>query len=375
MTKFAINGFGRIGRTALRVWWQQRQQGKLANLELTAINTSGSMEVENWAHLLKYDSNYGVWSQTIKVNRYRSVKDATADFPEIGTIELTDANGTPHVITITAQRDPSLIPWMRYGAEIVVESTGAFTKAEKAAGHFAGGVRHIVLSAPGKSDGMGTTVVGVDEVASLQNKLFNHAQGTIISNASCTTNCIAPVAQIILTALGVEKAMLTTVHAYTDDQNLHDNSHKDLRRARAAAQNIVPTTTGAAKAATKVIPELQGLFDGLALRVPVGTGSISDLTFVTKQDTTVEEVNAILTKASQEPRWQGILAVTDEPLVSSDIVGRPESSIVDLSLTQVIDGNLVKVVAWYDNEWGYCNRLIELVDQVGKLDNHQAPEA
>ncbi len=366
-TKFAINGFGRIGRTATRVWWKKYLAGQLPNLELVAINTSGSMEVEDWAHLLKYDSNYGVWANDFRVNRYRSVKEATDEYPEIGTIEVTDHNGQLHIITLTAQRDPSLIPWQRYEAEIVIDSTGAFTKSDKAALHFAGGVKHVVLSAPGKDEGITTTVLGVDDNEAIRAKLHNHPRGTIISNASCTTNCIAPPTQVILEAFGIERAMLTTVHAYTDDQNLHDNSHKDLRRARAAAQNIVPTSTGAAKAATLVIPELKGKFDGLALRVPVATGSISDISYIVKKPTMVDEVNAALATAAQQPRWQGILACTTEPLVSHDIIGRSESSLVDLNLTQVIDGTMVKIVTWYDNEWGYCNRLVELVGKVGEL--------
>ena len=366
MTKFAINGFGRIGRTSTRVWFQKYLSGQLPDVQLVAINTSGSMEVEDWAHLLKYDSNYGVWGHKFAVNRYRSVKEATDEYPEIGTIEITDPNGQVHIITLTAQRDPSLIPWQRYEVDVVIDSTGVFTKADKAALHFAGGAKHVVLSAPGKSEGISTTVIGVDQDSDIQAKLNNHPQGTIISNASCTTNCIAPPTKVILDAFGIEKAMLTTVHAYTDDQNIQDNSHKDLRRARGAAQNIVPTSTGAAKAATLVIPELKGKFDGLALRVPVPTGSISDLTYIVSKPTTVDEVNAALAQAASQPRWQGILGCTTEQIVSRDIVGRSESSLVDLSLTQVIDGNMVKIVTWYDNEWGYCNRLVELVGKVGR---------
>lgn len=367
MTKFAINGFGRIGRTACRVWYKKLISGELPELELVAINTSGSMEVEDWAHLLKYDSNYGVWMPEVKVNRYRDVKETSEDYPEIGTIEVADTDGRVHIITVTAQRDPSLIPWHRYGAEVVIDSTGVFNKADKAALHFAGGVKHVILSAPGKSDGIATTVLGVDTDEMLTAKLNNHPQGSIVSNASCTTNCIAPVARLMVDAFGVERALLTTIHAYTDDQNIQDNSHKDLRRSRGAAQNIIPTSTGAAKATALVIPELRGKFDGIAMRVPVPTGSISDLTFMVTEPTSAEEVNAVLTAAAKQPRWQGILAVTDEPLVSHDIVGRSESSIVDLGLTQVMDGTLIKVVAWYDNEWGYCNRLIELADKVAQL--------
>ena len=209
----------------------------------------------------------------------------------------------------------------------------------------------MVISAPGKGE-MSTSVIGV----------INNIEGTqILSNASCTTNCVAPVAQVMFKVFGIEKAMLTTVHSYTDDQNLHDNSHRDMRRARAAAMNIVPTSTGAAKAVGLVIPELQGIFDGLSLRVPSATGSISDMVFITKRDTTIEEVNQAFIDASQAPEWQGILTVTHDPIVSSDIKGRKESSIVDLALTNVVGGNMVKVVSWYDNEFGYCNRLVEQV--------------
>jgi glyceraldehyde 3-phosphate dehydrogenase len=230
-----------------------------------------------------------------------------------------------------------------------------FISKDKAALHFQGGAKEVLISAPGKGDGIDTAVIGVNSY---------NPTATIESNASCTTNCVAPVAQVITSALGVEKASLTTIHSYTDDQNLQDNSHKDLRRARSAAENIVPTSTGAAIATTEVIPELKGLFDGIAIRVPTATGSLSDMVFVTKRATTIEEVNEILTKASQEERWKGILAVTNEPLVSSDIKGRSESSIVDLQLTNVIGGNLVKIISWYDNEYGYCNRLVEQIHNV-----------
>jgi glyceraldehyde 3-phosphate dehydrogenase len=364
---FGINGFGRIGRTAFRVWWERF--GQFGSSQIGAINTSGSSDVEAWAHLLKYDSNYGVWDRDVKVHVYRSAKDATDELPEIGTFELDGPTGK-QVITITAQRDPAKIPWSRYGVETVIESTGAFVSPDKAGLHFEGGANHVVISAPGKGDGITTSVLGVDEWNILQAStgklrqdqvLDRDGNQVVISNASCTTNCVGPVSQIMVDTFGVKKAMLTTIHAYTDDQNLQDNSHKDLRRARSAAKNIVPTSTGAARATALVIPELKGVFDGLAIRVPVSTGSLSDLTFVTSRPTTVEEVNAAFENAANLDRWRGILAVTRDPIVSNDIIGRPESAIVDLELTQVIDGDLVKVVAWYDNEWGYCNRLIELV--------------
>lgn len=346
MKKFGINGFGRIGRTFTRVWLERN----LNDHELAVINTSGSMEIEDWAHLLKYDTNYGVLSQEIAVQRTQSRKEVTTENPVLGTISIGS-----HTITVTAQRDPQLIPWKNHGVSVVVEATGVFRTEEKAALHFAGGAEKVLLTAPAKGGNVSTSVIGVNE----------YQEGSsVFSNASCTTNCVAPVAQIMTSVFGVEKAMLTTVHSYTDDQNTQDNSHKDMRRARSAAENIIPTTTGAAKATTEIIPELKGLFDGMAIRVPTPTGSLSDMVFVTKKETTVDEVNQALVQASQEERWSGILAVTNDPIVSSDIVGRSESSIVDLSLTQVIGGNLVKVVSWYDNEWGYCNRLL---DQLVKL--------
>lgn len=341
---FGINGFGRIGRTAFRVWWLYHRD----ELDLKVINTSGSMEIGEWAHLIKYDSNYGPFAEVITVEQQQSRKEVSDENPVLGTISIGDRK-----VLVTAQRDPAKVPWGSNGVEVVIESTGAFTDAEKAKAHLAGGAKTVVISAPGKGD-LDTSVIGVKD--------NNHAM-QILSNASCTTNCVAPVAQVVFQTLGVEKAMMTTIHSYTDDQNLHDNSHKDMRRARAAALNIVPTSTGAAKAVGLVIPEFQGIFDGLAIRVPTPTGSISDMTFITKRETSVEEVNEIFKKAAAEAKWQGILAVTEDPIVSSDIKGRPESSIVDLALTNVIGGNMVKVVSWYDNEFGYCNRLVEQVVQ------------
>jgi glyceraldehyde 3-phosphate dehydrogenase len=346
MPIFGINGFGRIGRTAFRVWWKNNHHNRI---DLKVINTSGSMKIGDWVHLLKYDSNYGPFNEEMTFTEHQSNKDVTDQDPLIGTIKIGE-----HEIMITAQRDPAKIPWRQYGVEIVIESTGVFTTAEKAQAHLDAGAKKVIISAPAKGGDIPTTVIGVMDADPMK---------PIVSNASCTTNCVAPVAAVMHTAFGIQKAMLTTVHSYTDDQNLHDNSQHDLRRARAAALNIVPTTTGAAIATTEVIPELKGLFDGLSVRVPTSVGSLSDMVFLLKRKTTKEEVNQILTAAANDPRWKGILAVTNEPLVSKDIVGRSESSIVDLSLTQVIDGDLVKVLSWYDNEWGYCNRLIE---QVGR---------
>lgn len=344
MQIFGINGFGRIGRTAFRVWWTYHRD----RIDLKLINTSGSMPVKDWAHLLKYDSNYGPFQEPITFTETQAPKEATEENPVIGTISIGG-----RVITVTAQRDPAKIPWGKHGVHTVIESTGAFTSSEKAGLHLQGGAERVIISAPAKGDVV-TNVIGIGEPATTQQ---------IISNASCTTNCITPVVAVMNHVFGVTKAMLTTIHSYTDDQNLHDNSHRDMRRARAAALNLVPTSTGAAIATTEVIPELKNMFDGLSIRVPSAVGSISDMVFIVKRKTSVEEVNQALKDAAAHSHWAGVLAVSNEPLVSSDIVGRRESSIVDLELTQVIDGDMVKVVAWYDNEFGYCNRLIE---QIGR---------
>ncbi len=345
----AINGFGRIGRLAARVWWQYHQD----SVKLAAINTSGSMDIAGWAHLLKYDTTYGLFPGEIGYETYQAASDATDDDPLIGYLIL----GQSVKIPVFAQRDPAKLPWGKHDIEVVIESTGAFTSEAKAKAHLSGGAKQVVISAPAKGGNVPTSVIGVNEAqvvaADHQNTI------AVLNNASCTTNCVAPVALVIHERLGIAKAAMTTVHSYTDDQNLQDASHKDLRRARAAAHNIVPTSTGAAIAATEAIPELKGLFDGIALRVPTITGSMTDFTFVTKRKTTVEEVNNYFRQATLKDDLVGILATTDEPLVSSDIIGRRESAIVDLALTQVIDGDLVKVFAWYDNEWGYSNRLVE----------------
>ena len=343
---FGINGFGRIGRTAVRVWWESHRD----QLDLKLINTSGSMELADWAHLLKYDTNYGVFSEEIQVDQQQTKDQVSDDNPILGTLTIGD-----HQITVTAQRDPAKLDWAKFGAEIVIESTGAFRSEEKARLYLQGGAKHVLISAPDKGGNVDMGVLGLNEL---------DPNNPIHSNASCTTQCVATVAQVMVQNFGVEKATLTTIHSYTDDQRLQDNSHKDLRRARSAAENMIPTSTGAAKAVGRVAPELEGIFDGLSVRVPTPVGSISDMVFLTKKDTTAEEVNQVFRDAAASDHWRGILAVTDEPLVSSDIVGRSESSIVDLGLTQVIGGNLVKVVSWYDNEWGYCHRLIE---QVTKL--------
>ncbi len=349
MKNIAINGFGRIGRLSTRVWWQYHRQ----DISLVAINTSGSMDIDGWAHLLKYDTTYGLFPGEISYEKYQSSKEATDTDPLIGYLILDKTLKIP----VFAQRDPAKIPWGNHSVEVVIESTGAFTSEEKAKAHLLGGAKQVVISAPAKGGGVPTSVIGVNESKIVAEDRRNTI--AVLNNASCTTNCVAPVAIVIHERLGIAKAAMTTIHSYTDDQNLQDGSHKDLRRARAAAHNIVPTSTGAAIAATEAIPELKGLFDGIALRVPTITGSMTDFTFIVKRKTTVEEVNNFFRQAILSDSLSGILAVTEEPIVSSDIIGRRESAIVDLELTQVIDGDLVKVFAWYDNEWGYSNRLVE----------------
>ena len=350
MTNFGINGFGRIGRNSCRVWWLHHRQ----NLDLKMINTSGSMELDDWAYLLKRDTNYGDFGAELTTQVHQSKKDVSDQDPVLGTITIKDKTGSKKII-VTAQRNPDKLPWKEHGVKVVLEATGVFRTEETAALHFKGGAKYVILSAPAKVGEVSSSVIGVNHFKS---------GGKVFSNASCTTNCVAPATKVMEEKFGIEKAMLTTVHAYTDGQNLLDNSHKDLRRARAAAMNIVPTTTGAAVATTKIIPQLENKFDGMAIRVPTPVGSLSDIVYVTSKDTTTEEVNQAFIEAAQEDRWQGILAVTDEPIVSSDIVGRPESSIVDLSFTKVVGGNLVKVLSWYDNEWAYCHRLIEQISLI-----------
>lgn len=336
MIKIAINGFGRIGRTAFKVALDQHS----SEVEVVAINDL--TDTKTLAHLLKYDTSYGIYSKNVNFDEQNLIVDGKK-------------------YRVYAEKDPVGLPWKSLDIDVVVESTGKFTSAAKSQVHLTAGAKKVVISAP--SEGTKTLLLGVN------------AQGyrgeTIVNNASCTTNCVAPVAAVMDGKFGVLKAMLTTVHAYTADQNLQDGPHHDLRRARGAAQNIVPTSTGAAIATTEALPNLKGLFSGVAIRVPVTVGSISDFTFLLKRKVTLEEVNTAFKEASQNPIYQGILAFTEEPIVSSDIIGRSESSIVDLSLTQVVDGDMVKVFAWYDNEWGYSHRLIEQVINVGKTPTTQ----
>ena len=336
MVKVGINGFGRIGRVAFRIGVLKHAD----EIEFAAINTSGSMDEAGWAHLTNYDTTYRKFEYEVK--------------SEKGFLLVPQKNLR---IPLLAQQDPAQIPWSKYGVDVVIESTGKFVTEEDAKKHALGGAKRVVISAPVKGGNVGTYIIGVNEVSK---------DAQVLSNSSCTTNCVAPVMAVLHSKFGVEKAAMTTTHAYTDDQNLQDGSHKDLRRARAAAQNIVPTTTGAAISTTETIPELKGIFDGRALRVPVACGSITDFAVVLKKSVAVEEVNNAFIEACKNPLYKGILATSDQPLVSSDIIGRSESSIVDLGLTQVIGGNLVKIFSWYDNEWGYANRLIEQVIRVGR---------
>lgn len=348
-----INGFGRIGRIAFRIGLLKHSD----EIEFSAINTSGSMDVAGWAHLTNYDSTYRKFEYEVKAEEVTPLRQGSAGQgdPLIGYLMIPEKNVK---VPVLAQKDPSLIPWSKYGVDVVIESTGKFVTEEDAKKHAVGGAKRVVISAPVKGGNVGTYIIGVNEVK---------GKPEVISNSSCTTNCVAPVMAVLHSKFGVEKAAMTTTHAYTDDQNLQDGSHKDLRRARAAAQNIVPTTTGAAISTTETIPELKGIFDGRALRVPVACGSITDFAVVLKKNVTVAEVNQAFIDATQNPIYRGILAISEGELVSSDIIGRSESAIVDLPLTQVVAGNLVKVFAWYDNEWGYANRLVEQVIRVGRV--------
>ncbi|MGH7195514.1 MAG: type I glyceraldehyde-3-phosphate dehydrogenase [Candidatus Saccharimonadales bacterium] len=335
-TRVTINGFGRIGRNAFKVAFERD------DLEIVALNDL--TDTKTLAHLLKHDSSYGKYKYDV-------------GFDEQGIIV-----DNKH-IKVLAEKDPANLPWKDMNVDVVIESTGFFVKPELAKAHITAGAKKVVLSAPAKGDQADTAttiVLGVNE-----DKL--ESSGEVISNASCTTNCITPVAAVIENNFGIDKAMMTTVHSYTASQKLQDAPAKDLREARAAAENIVPTTTGASIAAGKALPALQGIFGGMSIRVPTPVVSLSDFVIITKRNVTVEEVNEVFKKAAAEPFYQGILDVTEEELVSSDFIGNSHSCIVDLKLTAVVAGNMLKVVAWYDNEWGYSNRLVEVVADTGKL--------
>lgn len=333
--RVAINGFGRIGRNAFKILHARN------DVEVVAVNDL--TDNKTLAHLLKYDSNYPGhdWYKTIDYNDDGLVVDGK----------------TVHVF---AEKEPASLPWGAHNIDVVIESTGFFVDPALAKAHVeGGGAKKVVISAPAKGEGAKTIVLGVndDDIKAI---------GDVVSNASCTTNCITPVMAVLESAFGIEKAMMTTVHSYTASQKLQDAPAKDLREARAAAENIVPTTTGASIAAAKALPALEGVFGGLSVRVPTPVVSLADFVVLTKKDVTIEMVNEVFKKAAAEPFYQGILGVTEEELVSSDFIGNSHSSVVDLKLTNVVGGNLLKVVAWYDNEWGYSNRLVELTVDIGK---------
>jgi glyceraldehyde 3-phosphate dehydrogenase len=351
MLRVAINGYGRIGRVTHRIIAEH-----FANeINLVAINAGSSTDLMGWMYLLRYDSVYGIFPLDISV---RPNTDATKqDF--LGHLIVGGKE-----VSVYSQKDPSLLPWGQIGVEVVIESTGKLLTPQKAGGHLKAGAKAVVLSAPAKDSSTDSEQEIPTYVLSVNADTYKGEN--IVSNASCTTNCISPVAKVMHEEFGIQKAMMTTVHGYTSDQRLHDGGHKDYRRARAAGLNIVPTSTGATNAAAKAMPELEGIFTGLALRVPVPVGSLADFTFVLKRSTTKEEVNDALRKAALKPEYQGILAVTEDPIVSSDIIGSPYSAIVDLSLTQVVGNDMVKVIAWYDNEYGYSMRLVEEVLLIGK---------
>ncbi len=331
--RIAINGFGRIGRNAFKVAFERD------DMEIVAINDL--TDTKTLAHLLKHDSTYGTYGKTVSHDDQNIIVDGQK-------------------IRVTAEKDPATLPWRDLDVDVVIESTGLFVDPAKARAHIDAGAKRVVISAPAKGEGATTIVLGVNE-----DKL--ESASDILSNASCTTNCITPVAAVIEHAFGIDKAMMTTVHSYTASQRLQDAPAKDLREARNAAENIVPTTTGASIAAGQALPALQGIFGGLSVRVPTPVVSLSDFVIITKKPVTKEEVNEAFKKAAGEPFYQGILAVTEEELVSSDFIGNSHSAIVDLNLTAVVGGTMLKVVAWYDNEWGYSNRLVELTADVGRM--------
>ena len=336
--KLAINGFGRIGRPSLKIALEKE------GVEVVAINDLG--DINTLAYLLKYDTAYGVYNKEVSVQ----------ELPE-EEYNLLIVDGQE--IIVYANREPEKLPWEELGIDVVLECTGFFRDREGASGHLKAGAKKVVISAPTKDETIKTIVQGV-------NDNIITPEDDILSNASCTTNCIAPVMKVLEDAFGVEKSLMSTIHSYTSTQNLVDGaSQKDPRRGRAAAQNVVPASTGAAIATTKTLPELENKFDGMAFRIPTLVGSISDIVAVLKKEVTVEEVNQACQIASQE-NLQNILEVTDKPLVTHDIIGNPHSAIMQSELTKVIAGNLVKVVAWYDNEWGYSNRLVELGMLVGR---------
>jgi glyceraldehyde 3-phosphate dehydrogenase len=329
--KVGINGFGRIGRNAFRA--------ALNNPAVEIVAVNDLTDAATLAHLLKYDSIHGILNADVKAEKDSIIVNGKA-------------------IKVLAEREPSALPWGALGIDVVVESTGRFTDADKAAAHIKAGAKKVIISAPAKGEDI-TIVMGVNEGK------YDAAKHNIISNASCTTNCLAPMAKVVHETFGIKHGMMTTVHSYTNDQMILDLPHKDLRRARAAAMSIIPTTTGAAKAVALVLPELKGKLNGFALRVPTPNVSITDLVAELEKPVTAEEVNAALKAAAAGP-LKGILAYSDEPLVSKDYNGNPHSCIIDADSTMVVDGTQLKVIGWYDNEWGYSNRVIDLIVYIGK---------
>lgn len=334
MLKVGINGFGRIGRNVLRIAQERLDK----DIEIVAINARA--EAETLAHLFTYDSCYGIFKGNVEVKDENTIK--------INSNE----------IKILRHNDPEEIPWKELGVDVVIESTGLFTQKEKASKHIKAGAKKVIITAPGKGEDI-TIVMGVNE------EDYDNEKHNIISNASCTTNCLAPMAKVLDEKFGIEKGLMTTIHAYTNDQRILDKNHKDLRRARAAAESMIPTTTGAAKAVSKVLPQLEGKLNGFSVRVPTPTVSMVDLVCELKKDVTLEEVNNVLKEASKG-KLNGILGYCDKPLVSIDYRGDSRSSIIDALSTMVIDKNMLKVVSWYDNEWGYSTRTVDLVNYVAK---------
>jgi glyceraldehyde 3-phosphate dehydrogenase len=335
-SRVAINGFGRIGRNAFKIAFARD------DVEIVAVNDL--TDTKTLAHLLKHDSNYGTYDKEVSFDEQHMIVDGQK-------------------IVVLAEKDPAALPWKDLNVDVVIESTGFFVKPELAKAHIDAGAKRVVVSAPTKGDhalDADTIVLGVND-----DKLQNSTD--VISNASCTTNCITPVMAVLEGNFGIEKAMMTTVHSYTASQKLQDAPAKDLREARNAAENIVPTTTGASVAAARALPALENKFGGMSVRVPTPVVSLADFVVLLKRSVSIDEVNDAFKKAAAEPYFQGILAVTEEELVSSDYIGNSHSSIVDLKLTDVVGGNMVKVVAWYDNEWGYSNRLVEVVADAGRF--------
>ena len=352
-TKIAINGFGRIGRASFKIALEKN------DIEVVAINDLTSPRI--LVHLLKYDTAYGIYDKNILIEEDGKTLELTDNHNDKDFFVISGKENYLIIegkrIKVLSEKDPSLLPWGKLDVDVVLECTGRFTESEKAKAHLTAGARKVIISAPSKSEDIQTVLLGVNH--------DKYEGGNIVSNASCTTNCISPIVSVMHSNFKILKSVMTTVHAITAEQNNVDGPpppmHPDMRRARAGGFNMLPTTTGAAKATTNAMPDLKNKFDGIAIRVPVIVGSISDVTMLVEKKTTVEEVNNAFLKAKEHPFYKNVLSTTYEPIVSSDIIKTPYSAIVDLSMTKVVDGDLVKVLAWYDNEWGYSNRLVEMI--------------